>query len=40
LAEASEKLSWPLPINLASSSASNMEAFQRTFVDLLSLQAE
>ncbi|CAE6412483.1 unnamed protein product [Rhizoctonia solani] len=40
LAEASEKLSWPLPINLTTSSMSDVELFQRTFVDLLSLQAE
>ncbi|CAE6432985.1 unnamed protein product [Rhizoctonia solani] len=40
LVEASEKLSWPLPINLTTSSTSGVEAFQRTFVDLLSLQAE
>ncbi|EUC67173.1 RINT-1 family protein [Rhizoctonia solani AG-3 Rhs1AP] len=40
LAEASEKLGWPLPINLPASSVSDVEAFQQTFVDLLSLQAE
>lgn len=40
LVEASERLSWPLPINLTASPASDVEAFQHTFVDLLSLQAE
>ncbi|GAB1517499.1 hypothetical protein RhiTH_000548 [Rhizoctonia solani] len=40
LVEASEKLSWPLPINLTGSSRSHVEAFQQAFIDLLSLQAE
>ncbi|KAF8744205.1 RINT-1 / TIP-1 family, partial [Rhizoctonia solani] len=40
LVEASEKLSWPLPINLTVSSRSHVEAFQQAFIDLLSLQAE
>ncbi|CAE6515340.1 unnamed protein product [Rhizoctonia solani] len=40
LVEASEKLSWPLPINLTASSASDVKAFQLAFVDLLSLQSE
>ncbi|KAG8730619.1 hypothetical protein FRC11_006279 [Ceratobasidium sp. 423] len=38
LVEASEKLSWPLPINLTASSTSDVEAFQQAFMDLLSLQ--
>ncbi|CUA72365.1 RINT1-like protein [Rhizoctonia solani] len=40
LVEASEKLAWPLPINLTASSGPDVETFQQTFVDLLSLQAE
>ncbi|CAE6426131.1 unnamed protein product [Rhizoctonia solani] len=40
LVEASEKLGWPLPINLPASSVPDVEAFQQTFADLLSLQAE
>ncbi|KAJ1310280.1 hypothetical protein OPQ81_007020 [Rhizoctonia solani] len=40
LFEASEKLSWPLPINLTASSVAAVEKFQQAFVDLLSLQAE
>ncbi|KDN49481.1 hypothetical protein RSAG8_02183, partial [Rhizoctonia solani AG-8 WAC10335] len=40
LVEASEKLGWPLPINLTASSVSDVETFQQAFVDLLSLQAE
>ncbi|KAG9127939.1 hypothetical protein FRC07_007177 [Ceratobasidium sp. 392] len=40
LIEASEKISWPLPINLTAVSANDTESFQNAFLDLLSLQAE
>lgn len=40
LIEASEKISWPLPINLTTSASSDVASFQQAFVDLLSLQAE
>ncbi|CAE7218412.1 unnamed protein product [Rhizoctonia solani] len=40
LVEASEKLGWPLPINLTASSMSDVERFRHSFADLLSLQAE
>ncbi|KAG8693863.1 hypothetical protein FRC09_010241, partial [Ceratobasidium sp. 395] len=40
LIEASEKISWPLPINLTAVSGADTESFQSAFLDLLSLQLE
>ncbi|KAF8602692.1 hypothetical protein BDV93DRAFT_523797 [Ceratobasidium sp. AG-I] len=40
LIEASEKISWPLPINLTAVSPADTASFQQAFLDLLSLQAE
>ncbi|KAG9103847.1 hypothetical protein FRC06_007525 [Ceratobasidium sp. 370] len=40
LIAASEKVSWPLPINLTTVSPADTESFQKAFSDLLTLQSE
>ncbi|KAG9101209.1 hypothetical protein FS749_009374 [Ceratobasidium sp. UAMH 11750] len=40
LIAASEKISWPLPINLTAVSPADTESFQKAFTDLLTLQSE